>query len=201
MSFSVDEHIFDASFLDSVTKRWGEKTLERVLAWESVLIANSGQTIPVKLEQVNGFFNRMRSLSDETNWGERDYWASPVEMLAAGGGDCEDFAIAKYFSLKLLGIAEDRLRLAYVRSYGGRSSLRIVPHLVLLFYADADAEPLVLDNLIPEIKPASQRKDLAPTYSFNASGLWQVQQRNRSERIGDTTHLYKWQDLLRRMAP
>ena len=199
VSLSVDVHIFDKAFLNSIVDKWGGEALKRVLLWESVLKANAGQADSVKLAHVNGFFNQIRSVPDRVNWGVRDYWATPIEMLAVNGADCEDFAVAKYFSLKLLGVAESRLRLTYVRSYERRQRLSITSHLVLLYYRDPDAEPLVLDNLDPEIKPASERADLVPTYSFNADGLWKAQTRTRGEYIGNTAQLHKWQGLLRRM--
>jgi predicted transglutaminase-like cysteine proteinase len=197
--FTGNDPIFSKEFLNRIRDRYGDRTMTRVMEWEKLMRIFSDQTERIKLERVNEFFNRMANVADSANWGQRDYWATPVELLAVAGGDCEDFAIAKYFSLKMMAVPEDRLRLTYVRAYAGGTSLTIVPHLVLVYYPDPEAEPLVLDNLIPEIKPASARSDLVPTYSFNANGLWQARERNRGVRIGGPDHIYKWQDLLKRM--
>lgn len=71
--------------------------------------------------------------------------------------------------------------------------------MVLTYYEKPDQVPLVLDNLIPEILPASKRKDLVPVYSFNGSGLWLAKSRGKGEKVGSSGRLKRWQDLLRRM--
>jgi len=95
-----------------------------------------------------------------------------LEFLATGAGDCEDFAIAKYFTLLELGVDESKMRITYVKSLR-----RNQPHMVLTFFASPKSVPEVLDNLIPEIKPATQRSDLLPVYSFNGTGLWTAKAR------------------------
>jgi predicted transglutaminase-like cysteine proteinase len=126
-------------------------------------------------------------------WGQEDYWATPVEALYKGAGDCEDYAIAKYVTLRQLGIPSDKLRITYVKA------LRLnQAHMVLTWYASPDAEPLVLDNLIPQIRPASQRQDLLPVYAFNAEGLW-LPGPGGGKRSGSSKQLSRWQDLLTKM--
>lgn len=149
-----------------------------------------------KLKSVNDFFNRnIRFEDDQTLWGQGDYWATPLETLTAGAGDCEDFGIAKYFSLKVLGIPNARLRLIYVKAQlGGPSSGVSQAHMVLAYYAAPDSEPLVLDNLISEIRPASRRPDLSPVFSFNSDGIWAGVGANQA--AGDTSRLSRWRDLL-----
>lgn len=123
-----------------------------------------------RLTVINSFFNQHIAFREDLEvWGQADYWASPLESLGKGRGDCEDYAIAKYFSLIAAGAPAERLRLVYVRArLGGQS----VAHMVLAYYALPEAEPLILDNLVPEVRPASQRPDLQPVFSFNADGLW-----------------------------
>lgn len=58
------------------------------------------------LEETNRFFNRQIFIDDIKLWGQNDYWASPAEFLAVGGGDCEDFSIAKYFTLREMGFTD-----------------------------------------------------------------------------------------------
>ena len=125
-----------------------------------------------RLRAVHLFFNRrIRFATDEVAWGQVDYWASPLETLRRGAGDCEDYAIAKYFSLLAAGVPAARLRLVYVRARMDDGPLQ--PHMVLAYYALPGADPLVLDNLQDEIVPASRRDDLRPVFSFNSEGLWQ----------------------------
>ena len=99
-----------------------------------------------------------------------DYWASPLQALGKGMGDCEDYSLAKYFSLVSMGMPIAKLRLVYVRAQiGGQSQA----HMVLAYYPAPGAEPMILDNLVSEVRPASQRPDLEPVFSFNSEGLWQ----------------------------
>ena len=127
-----------------------------------------------KLLAVNEFFNRrIRFREDTAVWGQADYWASPLELLARGEGDCEDFAIAKYFSLRALGVPGSRLRLVYMRARTAGPPARVRPHMVLAYFATPGAEPSILDNLAPDVLPAARREDLTPVFSFNGDGLWQ----------------------------
>lgn len=127
-----------------------------------------------KLLEVNQFFNRrIRFREDSAAWGQADHWASPLELLAKGEGDCEDFAIAKYFALRALGVPSSRLRLVYVQALKAGPPRQVQPHMVLAYYAKPGAAPSILDNLVPEVLPAELRSDLTPVFSFNLDGLWQ----------------------------
>ncbi len=127
-----------------------------------------------QLLAVNEFFNRRVVFRDDIEvWGQNDYWASPLETLHQGQGDCEDFAIAKYFSLLATGVPVSKLRLVYVRAQVGGPNGVVQAHMVLAYYAEPGAEPLILDNLISEMRPASRRPDLMPVFSFNSESLWQ----------------------------
>lgn len=139
-------------------------------------------------------FNRSLRFTDDIEiWQQEDYWATPVEALVKGAADCEDYAIAKYVTLRRLGVASDKLRITLVKA------LRLnQAHMVLTWYASPGADPLVLDNLIGEIRPASQRDDLLPVYAFNAEGLW-LPGADGGRRTGDSKKLSRWQDLLTKM--
>ena len=89
---------------------------------------------------------------------------------------------------------EEKLNLTYVKA------LRYnVHHMVLTYFSSPAAEPLVLDNLVGIVKPASERSDLIPIYSFNGTGLWLAKQRGRGKLAGSSSRLKRWQDLLERM--
>ena len=120
---------------------------------------------------VNRFVNtRIEFATDEQAWGEADYWASPLETLARGRGDCEDYAIAKYFSLVAAGIPVARLRLVYMRARLDDGPEQA--HMVLAYDPQDGGEMLILDNLVDEVLPAARRGDLLPVFSFNSDGLW-----------------------------
>lgn len=151
-----------------------------------------------KLRRVNEFFNRrIRFADDQEVWGQGEYWATPMETLARGRGDCEDFTIAKYFTLVAAGVSVDQLRLVYVKArIGGPTSDLAQAHMVLAYYATPDAEPFILDNLITEIRPASRRSDLTPVFSFNSQGIWQGAGGRTTPSAGGLGRLSRWQDLL-----
>ncbi|VVN83559.1 cysteine protease LapG [Pseudomonas fluorescens] len=167
---------------------------QRIDAWQRLLSSQNQASELEQLELVNQFFNKhMRYEEDIDLWHQVDYWETPVEALWKGAGDCEDYAIAKYFSLRRLGVSSDKLRITYVKA------LRLNrAHMVLTYYSRPDAMPLVLDSLIDTIKPASQRTDLLPVYSFNAEGLW-LPGAESNKKVGDTKRLSRWQDVLKRM--
>jgi len=158
------------------------------------LISESGGSDHDKLTRVNDFFNRYDFVSDNVHWQVEDYWATPVEFIASDGGDCEDFSLAKYFTLKAMDVQENKLNLTYVKALSLDQA-----HMVLTYFEKPGAEPLVLDNLVGEIKPATERTDLLPVYSFNGSGLWIAKQRGRGQLVGKSDRLSRWKDLLDRM--
>ncbi len=182
------------TLLDFIDKRFGKEAVSRLLQWEK--IANFDSKLPAekKLTLVNRFFNRAKFVSDYEHWGKEDYWASPVELLATNAGDCEDYSIAKYFTLKEMGFPVEKLKITYVKAIELNQA-----HMVLAYYPENGGEPLILDNLINEIRPASQRKDLIPVYSFNAEGLWISKLRaQEGKRLGTPDKLKHWQDMLTR---
>ncbi|MBK6974629.1 MAG: transglutaminase-like cysteine peptidase [Sterolibacteriaceae bacterium] len=169
-----------------------------VAAWIRLLADARNLPESEKLKAVNDFVNRnIRFEDDQMLWGQSDYWATPLETLSAGAGDCEDFSIAKYFTLKAIGIPTSRLRLIYVRAQsGGPTSGMSQAHMVLAYYPSPDSQPLVLDNLISEIRPASRRADLSPIFSFNSDGIWAGT--GAGETSHETSRLSRWRDLLTR---
>jgi predicted transglutaminase-like cysteine proteinase len=168
---------------------------QRLEGWQQLLGELVGQTEAAQLQAVNSFFNQQLAFADDPwLWGQADYWATPVEALHQGAGDCEDFALAKYISLRYLGVPSEKLRITYVKALKLSQA-----HMVLAYYPRPQALPLVLDNLEAEILPAEQRDDLLPVYAFNGEGLW-FPGESGNRRVGDSKRLSRWQDLLRKMA-
>lgn len=179
-------------------QRFGPSAAGSFREWQKLLQDSNGQPIQSKIKQVNDFFNRrIKFEDDQVVWRQSDYWATPMETLGKGAGDCEDFAIAKYFTLLAVGVPGETLRLVYVQArLGGIHSSITQAHMVLAFYATADAEPLILDNLINDLRPASRRPDLQPVFSFNSVGIWQGASGARG--AGGPASLSRWEELLRR---
>jgi len=184
-----------AILLAKIQQKYGGESVTRIQQWQALM--KSAKNIPEqeKLRKVNDFFNRRIEFVDDIYlWGVKDYWATPIEFLARGAGDCEDYSIAKYFTLKELGVSEKKIRITYVKALKLRQA-----HMVLTYFATPRAVPLVLDNLIPSIKSATKRKDLLPVYSFNGSGLWLAKSRGSGKKVGSSSRLNMWEDLKARM--
>ncbi|MDN3521039.1 transglutaminase-like cysteine peptidase [Halomonas ramblicola] len=189
---------FDPSRLrQSMQRQYGQRGLAVLEEWFELLERLRDADLRRRLEGVNDFFNRrVRWIDDIRAWGQEDYWATPLEALGKGEGDCEDYSIAKYVTLKQLGVPGDQLRMIYVRARIGRGR-NAQAHMVLGYYETPSAEPLVLDNLVPSITPASQRTDLDPLFSFNSQGLWAGG--SSESRADPLARLSRWRRVLDRM--
>ena len=175
--------------------KFGKAALDRLISWEELIRRDKNTTDLQKLEKVNRFFNRMEFVNDFDLWGVKDYWATPIQFVGKNAGDCEDFAIAKYFTLKAMGVAEEKLNITYVKALQYN-----MPHMVLTYYSRPGAEPVILDNLIDTIDQASKRTDLVPIFTFNGTGLWLAHQRGQGKLAGASSRITPWQDLLQRMS-
>jgi len=180
--------------IQAVQKKYGAPAAKRVQEWQKLMLNNRGRSEQEKLGMVNNFFNRLRFSSDIKLWGKVDYWATPIEAMGKGAADCEDYSIAKYFTLRELGVPDSKMRIMYVKALKLNQA-----HMVLTYYSKPGAVPLVLDNLNKRILPASRRTDLAPVYSFNGDGLWLAKSRDRGLRVGTSKRINLWQDLKARM--
>ncbi|TDM06711.1 MAG: hypothetical protein C4K60_19660 [Ideonella sp. MAG2] len=191
---------WDAERIQAAAARYGENAQAGVRLLRQLLTSVPSQSELAQVNAINEFFNRRIVFREDLdNWGQTDYWTSPLELLQRGAGDCEDYAIAKYFTLAALGVPHKKLRMVYVRAVMGGPGGPSVAHMVLAYYPTPDAEPLVLDNLITEVRPAGRRPDLTPVFSFNAEGLWEGVSTvnvagNPAERLS------RWRDVLRRAA-
>mgnify|MGYP005818513685 FL=1 len=181
----------------SMQQLYGQGGLNVLEEWFALLERLRGQDVQAQLRDVNDFFNRrVRWVEDIRVWGEEDFWATPLEALGKGQGDCEDYSIAKYITLKQLGVPGERLRMIYVRARIGRIQITQA-HMVLGYYSTPNAEPLVLDNISPSISPASQRNDLDPVFSFNSDGLWAGG--GSESRADPLARLSRWRSVIGRM--
>ncbi|PMH43108.1 sulfate adenylyltransferase [Vibrio sp. 10N.286.49.B3] len=181
----------EKKWIDAVSLAYGERAGLRVRTWrnEMGLIFDLPET--EQLNRVNQFFNQLNFVDDIRLWGKKDYWATPLEFLGSNAGDCEDFTIAKYFSLLELGISDTKLRLIYVKALEYNQF-----HMVLAYYARPNAQPLILDNIDKEIKRADLRNDLLPIYSFNGTNLWLMKsQHSMGKLAGKSSRLSLWNDL------
>jgi predicted transglutaminase-like cysteine proteinase len=195
-----------AGLVEYMVARFGPPAKPRLLDW-SAFLRKLPKSAPTDgkyasesdrrlIKAVNSFFNRVPFIDDLRHWGVEDYWASPAEFVASHGGDCEDFSIAKYYALKELGVPITGLRITYVKA------TRInQPHMVLAYYPKPDADPLILDNLVNEVRPSSERPDLIPVYSFNDDDVWISRDGRPGGRSGGrSTQIRLWRELLEKLA-
>jgi predicted transglutaminase-like cysteine proteinase len=192
---NAGEFTLPASAIEKIRLEYGEKAYRRVVIWQALI--SMGVRLPdsEKLARVNTFINQLEFSNDIDHWGKEDYWATPLQTLLTNGGDCEDFSIAKYFTLLEMGIPAERMRLTYVKA------LRLnQAHMVLAYYPTPESDPLLLDNLDPDIRSSDKRDDLLPVYSFNGEGLWLAKSRiGNSRQVGNPDRLAPWQDVLARI--
>lgn len=152
-----------------------------------------------RVEAVHSHINRLKRVTDARQWGMNDYWATPAELLRAGGGDCEDLAIAKYFALRELGVPVERLRLVYARVFDTRRRL-IEPHVVLWYRPETAADWRVLDSLMPRIQTLAQRGDLLPQLTFNERQVAHWRGSAGESLLGGPERIARWQQLLHRQT-
>jgi len=200
--FAADLGSVDDEQINQLVENIGSSDLERkhirerLTGWKEILSSPKDKALgdPDKLKLVNDFMYETPFYCDPVMWCMEDYWAKPVEFLANDGGDCEDFSIAKYFTLKALGVPDEKLRIVYAIYRRGTFT---GAHMVLAYYPTPDAEPLILDNINPDILPSSKRPDITPIFGFNSAGLWQAQEQKGR---GKPTDYYRsWGDQWRQV--
>lgn len=169
-------------------------TRERVASWCSLMEVGKRYPEIIKVFKVNELINKTEYIYDAPQWGKTDYWATPFEILETNRGDCEDFSIAKYYTLRKLGVPERKLRFIYTRSVKFEQA-----HMVLAYYPTPNGSPLILDSLDKSIKRSNQRKDLLPIFSFNRNGMWISRREGDGKFVGSSSRLNHWKDLQHRM--
>lgn len=198
LSTAKKTYYIPQSKVDKVAAKYGKKAEKRVLLWDKLIKNAQSKDILHKLKDVNDFFNKIKYKTDSRHWKKKDYWATPFEFLGTAAGDCEDYAIAKYYTLRKLGVPEKKLRIVYVKLKTRRTKFEEA-HMVLTYYHKPDATPIVLDNVNKKLKLASKRPDLRPIYSFNARGLWQAKNRGKTQKRVGKNNLRNWKSLMSRI--
>ena len=193
--FAADTLVLSQKLFDYVQWKYGATAKQRVMDWEKTIGEGKKLPEPEKLQLTNDFFNRVPYYTDQEHWGGGNYWATPVETLATNGGDCEDYAIGKYFTLLAMGMPMDKLKITYAKALKTNQ-----PHMILAYYDTPNADPLILDNLDKVIRHGAERDDLMPVYSFNADGLWLAKERGNGRRISGSDRFSIWNDLIARMS-
>jgi predicted transglutaminase-like cysteine proteinase len=158
------------------------RVLDKMQAWEGYFKSPAMAKLPSKsgwnklkketrpmdsmgrLKATNKFFNQWPYRLDAANYGRSDYWAIPLEFLKKSG-DCEDYAIAKFYALQELGFSSDMMRVVAIKD-----AIRGIGHAVLVVYLENEA--YVLDNQTNMVLPHSRYKHYVPQYSVNEKYRW-----------------------------
>ncbi|MCK4874543.1 MAG: transglutaminase-like cysteine peptidase [Sulfurimonas sp.] len=180
----ANEPYVDKPLLDRISEKYKIYAKKRFFYLQKTLDSVKDKSDLEKLEAVNNFFNDVRYSSDKKVYNKSDYWATPWEFLGKDRGDCEDYAISKYFALKYLGVEPKKLFFTYARSSKFKAA-----HMVLTYFETPKSEPLILDNNNRKIFPASKRKDLTPIYNFNGDVLNQIGKEKKSHKKWDQLKL------------
>lgn len=193
-----DHYVIEFPKLEQEVKNnFGADKALHVSALETKLHDLENKAVKEQLIGVNAFFDEhIQYATDDIVFKQKDYWATPSELFGHSRGDCEDYAIAKYVALLHLGIDSSKLRLIYVKAKIGRSRVTQA-HMVLGYYDSPSSDPLVLDSLVSNVLPGSQRTDLVPVFSFNDSGIWQPGK--TAQVSSSTSRLSRWRDVIERM--
>ena len=187
------QKLLPQSQLSKIQRNYDHNTAKRFTAWDELMQNSKNISTTEKLHLVNDFFNQMKWVDDHELWNSKDYWATPIESLIQNAGDCEDFSIAKYFTLLELGVPVSQLKISYVKIIDYQQS-----HIVLAYYPTADSDPLILDNVNKKILKISQRTDLQPIFNFNDEGIWS--QDDPHKRMDSVTKIQNWAELVKRMG-
>ncbi len=173
-----DDFFFDKKTLDSMEKKYGIYAKNRLNALTKLMNSLKNAPEMEKVTKINNFFNRVPYQSDLKTWGSNDYWATMMEFLGRDRGDCEEYATAKYFMLKELGVPTSKMYISYVKA-----TKQKIAHMVLTYFKTKRSIPLVLDNYNKRILPATQRPDLIPIYSFNGDALYLAKQKGLGKEV------------------
>lgn len=159
------------NFYGKIQIEYGTEVEQRYRKLQSLLLSEKKRPRKEELKGINDFFNQIQWRDDLSHWGKKDYWQTPLETMMTFTGDCEDIAIAKYTALRMLGIGDDRLAITYV-IINRPPVYNNVAHMVLAYYENHDADPLILGSIDTDLKSSLQRKDLISVYEFNTTTIW-----------------------------
>ena len=132
--------------------------------WDKFLKEIGSLPLRDQIDLVNSYFNRLQYIVDPVNYSKKDYWATPIQFFNKNG-DCEDYAISKYLSLRKLGVPIKDMRIVVLRDL----NLKVAHAVLVVYYKGA---PLILDNQISQVINADRIRHYQPIYSINEKNWW-----------------------------
>ena len=142
---------------------YGQMALDRLIETNNIINEGTDITDIEKIKKVNNWFNEFKQSTDLNLWGKKDYWANEIEFIGVGGGDCEDFAIAKYKTLLKMGVKKENLSLMMTKmKYLSQN------HMVVVYTNKKNKiKEIVLDSRTKDLKSLNKHTELLPLYYFN----------------------------------
>ena len=161
-----------------IEKNSGKEAVNRIFKYNEIFHSYKKDTSLKQLKKINTYLNKLTYKDDMLNYNQSDYWATPKEFLTSGTGDCEDYAILKYFTLVKLGFNPDKLYITIV--YVPRLQNY---HMVLSYFIKDGEAPLILDNINNKILNSTNRTDLKIKAFLNTSGVYKLNNKYKLTKI------------------
>ncbi len=152
-----------STFLACANNKKKCKTSEQ-RAWHKFIISIRNKPRSQTIQAVNTHFNRWPYKTDNNVYGTDEYWATLGQFIK-NSGDCEDYAIAKYYTLKALGFKENEIRIVALTNPTKEKG-----HVVLAIYGQGDIQ--ILDNRSDLILSHKEFSNYSPLYSINQTTHW-----------------------------
>jgi len=175
-----------------IEKISGKKAVNRIFEYNEIIHSNKKDTSLKQLKKINTYLNKLTYKGDMLNNKQSDYWATPKEFLISGFGDCEDYAIIKYFTLVKLGFNPDKLFITI--AYDTRSRRH---HMVLSYFLKDGEAPLILDNVNHKVLNLSKRNDLKINAFLNTNGVYRINNKYKLTKTKENSG--KLKSLLKRV--
>lgn len=192
---SLQAKVIDSYDLQQIAAKYGEGAKKRFDSLKKLMIKDENLSEVDRLVCVNNFFNQVPYQSDKVCWGKSDYWATPSEMLGVGKADCEDYAIAKFFTLLDMGIPKEKLFLTYALTNNTKDK-----HMVLAYFTDEFSRPLILDNDVLTIKQEALSRDYIPLFRFNLEHFVAFDHGFEHKSPIDFKKLENWKSITKRLS-
>jgi predicted transglutaminase-like cysteine proteinase len=154
-----------AEFADTAVACHGNRLDCAMQKWSQLVDRLAPLPLREKVVRASAALNAVSYVPSTRNWSRATYWETPLEFLAYGG-QCQDYAVAKYMLLRQAGVPADQMRIVVLRA----TSLD-EDHAVLV--VDVDGEALMLDNKQTGVVPVHSETSYRPYYSINELGWWQ----------------------------
>jgi predicted transglutaminase-like cysteine proteinase len=172
--------------LDNIEKSSGYIAKNRIVDYAKTLELLKTLPKQEQLLRVNFYLNQLPTKLDIVNYNQSDYWSTPKEFLTCGYGDCEDYAIIKYFTLLKLGFSKEKLFITTSHEkYTGQQ------HMVLSYFELENKPPLILDSLSYKILDLEKRVDLKLQIFINQTGAYKIDENNTLVKVGDVPEKFK----------